>query len=51
MRFEASKNFSQLAPAQGGKTFYAGVAEPDKPGSIAILRNPWEKLYEVQAHC
>ena len=34
----------------GSKTLFAGVSESDRPGSIYVLRNPWEKLYEIQAH-
>lgn len=34
----------------GARAFFAGIAEDDKPGSIQVLRYPWEKVFEVQAH-
>jgi len=34
----------------GARAFFAGVAEDDRPGSIQVLRQPWEKIFEVQAH-
>jgi hypothetical protein len=34
----------------GGRTFIAGIAEDDKPGSIQCLRYPFEKIFEAQAH-
>jgi len=32
------------------KTFFAGIGEEGKPGSIEIWKLPLEKKYEVQAH-
>jgi WD40 repeat protein len=34
----------------GARAFFAGIAEDDKPGSIQVLRYPWEKVFEIQAH-
>ena len=34
----------------GGKAMVCGVAENDKPGSIQILKLPFERVLEVQAH-
>jgi len=34
----------------GSKAFFAGVSEPNMPGSIHILRYPWTKVFEIQAH-
>lgn len=36
----------------GGRAIFAGVAEDDRPGSIQVLRYPFEamKQFEVQAH-
>lgn len=34
----------------GGRYFFAGIAEDDKPGSIQVLKYPFEKTFEVQAH-
>lgn len=34
----------------GGRAFFAGVAEDDKPGCIQVLKYPFEKIYEAQAH-
>jgi len=33
----------------GGRAFFAGVAEDDKPGSIQVLKYPFEanKAFEV----
>lgn len=28
----------------------AGIAENDKPGSIQVIRFPFERIFEVQAH-
>lgn len=50
LRYEASNVFSSLASMLGSKLFFAGVADPEKPGPIHILRHPWNKVYEVQAH-
>lgn len=50
LRFEAGVNISQLVTMHGARAFFAGVAEDDKPGSIQVLRYPWEKVFEVQAH-
>ena len=46
----AGANISQIQLMSGGRTLFAGVAEDDKPGSILILRLPFEKVSEVQAH-
>lgn len=50
MRYEAGVNVSQLVLMHGARAFFAGVAEDDKPGSIQVLRHPWDKVFEVQAH-
>lgn len=34
----------------GGKAIMAGIAENDKPGSIQVIRFPFERIFEVQAH-
>lgn len=34
----------------GCKVLFAGVCDPERPGSIHVLRHPWEKVFEVQAH-
>jgi len=34
----------------GGKALFAGIAENDRPGSIQVIRFPFERIYEVQAH-
>jgi chromosome segregation ATPase len=47
LRFEAGVNISQLVTMNGARAFFAGVAEDDKPGSIQVLRYPWEKVFEV----
>jgi hypothetical protein len=31
----------------GGRAFFAGIAEDDRPGSIQVLRYPFEKVFEV----
>jgi hypothetical protein len=31
----------------GARAFFAGIAEDDKPGSIQVLRYPWEKVFEI----
>jgi len=50
LRYEAGVNISQLVLMHGARAFFAGIAEDDKPGSIQVLRYPWEKVFEVQAH-
>ena len=50
LRFEAGLNISQLVLMHGARAFFAGIAEDDKPGSIQVLRYPWEKVFEIQAH-
>lgn len=47
LRYEAGVNISQLALMHGARAFFAGIAEDDRPGSIQVLRYPWEKVYEV----
>ena len=37
-------NFQQLVMYTGGKAFFAGVNQPDKPGSIRVI--PYEKTFE-----
>ena len=32
------------------KAFFTGVAEQKKPGSIQVLRHPFDKMFEIQAH-
>lgn len=50
IRFEVGVNYSQLVSMYGSKTFIASISETERPGSIQFLRNPWEKLCEIQAH-
>jgi cilia- and flagella-associated protein 57 len=50
MIYEPGVNFSSLISMFGSKNFFAGVAEIDKPGPIQVLRHPWNKLFEIQAH-
>ena len=49
-RYEAGVDISQICLMHGARAFFAGVAEGSKPGSIQVLRYPWEKIFEVQAH-
>jgi hypothetical protein len=49
-RYEASNMFSSLVSLQGNKVLFAGVADHDRPGSIHVLKHPWEKAFEIQAH-
>ena len=34
LRYEAGLNISQIQQLHGGKAFFAGIAEMEKPGSI-----------------
>lgn len=29
---------------------FAGIAEDNKPGAIHLIKHPFEKLQEIQAH-
>lgn len=51
-RYDANVNLSQIVLMHGGRAFFAGIAEDDKPGSIQVLKYPFEphKCFEVQAH-
>ena len=50
LRYESNVGYSQLISMFGSRTFFAGVSEGNMPGSIHILKYPWFKLFEVQAH-
>jgi WD40 repeat protein len=47
IRFDAGVNYSSIASFQGSKILVAGVFEPDKPGALQFMKNPWERLMEV----
>ena len=50
LRYEPSNIYSQLVPMLGSKIFFAGTGDPERPGSIHILKYPWDKLFQVEAH-
>jgi len=47
---DTKRQLSQIQIMANAKTFFAGVGEEGKPGSIEIWRLPLERKYEVQAH-
>jgi hypothetical protein len=47
VKYESGVNISQLALMHGARAFFAGIAEDDRPGSIQVLRYPFEKIFEV----
>jgi hypothetical protein len=46
-RYEAGANISQIQLLHGGRAIMAGIAENDKPGSIQVIRFPFERIFEV----
>ena len=50
VRYEEQVMFSQLIPSMNCRAFFAGVADANKPGSIHLLKYPFEKISEIQAH-
>ena len=53
LRYEENLTYSQILVGYGRNLLYAGLAEPDRPGSIQIFRyaeNTMAKAVEVQAH-
>lgn len=48
-RYDANVNISQIVLMHGARAIFAGVAEDDKPGSIQVLKYPFEanKSFEV----
>ena len=49
-RYEAGVNIQQIQLLHGGRALFAGIAENDRPGSIQVIRFPFERIYEIQAH-
>lgn len=49
-RYEEGTTFSQLLTSYQRKFMVAGVCEQDRPSSIQIFRQKFEKALEVQAH-
>jgi WD40 repeat protein len=49
-RYETGVNISQLQLLHGGRALFAGVSENDRPGSIQVIRFPFERIFEIQAH-
>jgi len=47
VRYEEQVMFSQLIPSMNCRAFFAGVAEANKPGSIHLLKYPFEKISEI----
>jgi len=50
LRYEEGVTYSQIVCGYQRNLLVAGVAEPDRPGSIQVFRFPFEKVSEVQAH-
>ena len=53
LRYEENLTYSQILVGYSHNLLYAGLAEPDRPGSIQIFRKSetsMEKVIEVQAH-
>ena len=49
-RYEQSVTLNQIAIMHNRRAFFTGVAEQKKPGSIQVLRHPFDKMFEIQAH-
>ncbi len=41
-RYDAGVNVSQIVLMHGGRAIFAGVAEDERPGSIQVLKYPFE---------
>ena len=50
VRYEESIMYSQLIASAHRKVFFAGIAESNRPGGIHLIKYPFEKVGEVQAH-
>jgi len=50
VRYDESIMYSQLIASQGRRTMFAGIAEDNKPGAIHLIKHPFEKICEIQAH-
>jgi len=46
-RYEAGVNISQIQVLNGGKAMVCGIAENDRPGSIQVVKLPFERALEV----
>ena len=49
-RYEAGSNISQIQVLHGNRALFAGISENDRPGSIQVIRFPFERIFEIQAH-
>jgi len=47
VRYEEQVMFSQLIPTMNCRAFFAGVSDANRPGSIHLLRYPFEKISEI----
>ena len=53
LRYEENLTYSQVLVGYQRSLLYAGLAEPNRPGSIQVFRyanETMEKVLEVQAH-
>ena len=53
LRYEENLTYSQVLVGYQRSLLYAGLAEPNRPGSIQVFRyanDTMEKVLEVQAH-
>ena len=53
LRYEENLTYSQVLVGYMRNLLYAGLAEPNRPGSIQVFRyanDTMEKAVEVQAH-
>jgi len=49
-QYQQNVTLNQIAIMHNRRAFFGGVAEQKKPGSIQVLRHPFEKTFEIQAH-
>ena len=50
LRYEQPCALSQAVLMHNRRAIFTGVAEQNKPGSVQVLRYPYEKIFEIQAH-
>lgn len=48
--YEAGITISQIALMHGGRVLIAGTADDDRPGAVMVLKLPFNRIFEIQAH-
>lgn len=50
LRYEQQVVLSQIGLMHNRRALFCGVSEQNKPGSIQVLKYPYEKTFEIQSH-